>query len=168
MKLASSKSWSARAACARCFSNRETNTAPVPHSLQLRLRLISAKICYFLFNWWLLTSAAAVQRPVEEGCGPTVPAEGRLDRRMRTSGGCFSHPCMDLTMNLSNAACDAVAQPGRWIGRGIITNVLIDEDKPRIFKRPDSSSAWDPLSANIMPHSHPVHIRTWCKMSRSY
>lgn len=166
MKLASSKSWSTPAACARCFSDRETNTAPVAQSLQSRLKHMSAKICYFPFNWWLLTSA--VQRPVEEGCGPTVPAEGRLDRKMRTLGECFSHPYMDITMNLIKTARDAVAQPGRWTRRAIITNVLKDEDKPRFFKRPDSSSARDLLSANITPQSHPVYVRTWCKMSRSY
>lgn len=31
----------------------------------IRLRHISAKTCHFSFNWWVLTSSAAVRHPVE-------------------------------------------------------------------------------------------------------
>lgn len=79
---------------------------------------------------------------------------------MRTSGGCFSHLVIDLTAKLSYTTCDAVAQPGRHTGKGIIADVLIDKDKPRIFKRPDSSSSQDVRTAIITPHSHSVDVRT--------
>ena len=41
----------------------------------------------------------------------------------------------------------------------VITNVLVDEDEPMIFRRPDSSSARDQLSANVVLRSHPFMLQ---------